>query len=133
MSHFTHLKTRFQNLLYLAKALTKLNISHKIRRNILVSETNFGKENIVISQPNGHDITFMSNGQEYRLVADLSFWKQPYCFNSFIDKTTQHYAKEVIIDEGQKMGFQLVKYTQNLDGSNTLVLERWRNTASALC
>jgi hypothetical protein len=29
MSHFTHIKTRFQNLFYLEKALNKLNITHK--------------------------------------------------------------------------------------------------------
>lgn len=29
MSHFTHIKTRFQNLFYLEKALNKLNIVHK--------------------------------------------------------------------------------------------------------
>lgn len=127
MSHFTHIKTRFQNLFYLTKALTKLNVSHEIRQNISVGEINFDNENVVISQPNGHDITFVYNGQEYELVADLSFWKQPYCLNSFIDRTTQQYAKEVIIGEGQKTGFQLVKYTQNSDGSNTLVLERWQN------
>ena len=29
MSHFTHMKTRFQNLFYLEKALNRLNILHK--------------------------------------------------------------------------------------------------------
>jgi hypothetical protein len=29
MSHFTHMKTRFQNLFYLEKALNRLNIVHK--------------------------------------------------------------------------------------------------------
>jgi hypothetical protein len=29
MSHFTHIKTRFQNLFYLEKALNRLNIVHK--------------------------------------------------------------------------------------------------------
>ena len=29
------------------------------------------------------------------------------------------------IGESQKMGFQPIKYQQNDDGSNTLVLERW--------
>jgi hypothetical protein len=28
MSHFTHIKTRFQNLFYLEKALNRLNITH---------------------------------------------------------------------------------------------------------
>jgi len=127
MSHFTHLKTRFQNLSYLTKALTKLNISHEIRKNISATKINSERKNLVISQPNGHDIMFIWNGQEYELVADLSFWKQPYCLNNFIDKTTQQYAKEVIIGEGQRIGFQPVRYTKNSDGSNTLVLERWKS------
>jgi hypothetical protein len=29
MSHFTHIKTRFQNLFYLEKALNRLNITTK--------------------------------------------------------------------------------------------------------
>ena len=29
MSHFTHMKTRFQNLFYLEKALNRLNLVHK--------------------------------------------------------------------------------------------------------
>ena len=29
MSHFTYIKTRFQNLFYLEKALNRLNIVHK--------------------------------------------------------------------------------------------------------
>jgi len=34
-------------------------------------------------------------------------------------------ASEVIVSESQKLGFQPVKYQQNQDGSNTVVLERW--------
>ena len=55
----------------------------------------------------------------------MSYWKQPYPIESFIDKIGQQYAGEVIIGESQKMGFQPIKYHQNTDGSNTLVLERW--------
>jgi hypothetical protein len=55
----------------------------------------------------------------------MSFWEQPYPIESFIDKIAQQYAGEVIIGESQKIGFQPIKYQQNSDGSNTLVLERW--------
>ena len=55
----------------------------------------------------------------------MSFWEQPYPVESFIDKVAQQYAGEVIIGESQKLGFQAVKYQQNSDGSNTVVLERW--------
>ena len=35
MSHFTHMKTRFQNLFYLEKALNRLNIIHKEQKEII--------------------------------------------------------------------------------------------------
>jgi Protein of unknown function (DUF1257) len=126
MSHFTHMKTRFQNLFYLGKALNRLNIVHK-EKEIATKTTEFSNASLVISQSNGYDIEFIWNGQEYELVVDMSYWEQPYPIESFIDKVAQQYAGEVIIGESQKTGFQPVKYQQNADGSNTLVLERWNN------
>jgi hypothetical protein len=38
MSHFTHIKTRFQNLFYLEKALNKLNITHKEQEKMLLTQ-----------------------------------------------------------------------------------------------
>lgn len=126
MSHFTHMKTRFQNLFYLEKALNRLNIVHKQEKKITNnSDSKSYNINLVIPQSNGYDIEFSWNGQEYELVADMSFWEQSYPVESFIDKISQQYAGEVIIGESQKIGFQPIKYNQNADGSNTLVLERW--------
>ena len=128
MSHFTHMKTRFQNLFYLEKALSRLNIVHKEQENSITNlNSESSKINLVIPQSNGYDIEFDWNGQEYELVVDMSFWEQPYPIESFIDKVAQQYAGEVIIGESQKTGFQPIKYQQNADGSNTLVLERWNN------
>jgi hypothetical protein len=128
MSHFTHMKTRFQNLFYLEKALNRLNITYKEQENTISNlDTENSNANLVIPQSNGYDINFDWNGQEYELVTDMSFWEQPYPIESFIDKVAQQYAGEVIIGESQKTGFQPIKYQQNADGSNTLVLERWNN------
>ena len=126
MSHFTHMKTRFQNLFYLEKALSKLNIVHKQE---VITDAKSSNVNLVIPQLNNYDIKFCYNGQEYELVADISYWEQPYPVESFIDKIAQQYAGEVVIGESQKIGFQPVKYQQNSDGSNTLVLERWNSKA----
>ena len=126
MSHFTHMKTRFQNLSYLEKALNRLNIVHKQEQKI-VRNTNLSNINLVIPQPNGYDIEFCWNGKEYELVVDTSFWEQPYPIENFIDRVAQQYAGEVVMGESQKIGFQPVKYQQNSDGSNTLVLERWNS------
>lgn len=128
MSHFTHMKTRFQNLFYLEKALNRLNIVHKEKeKTIQNSDSKLSNVNLVIPQSNGYDIEFAWNGQEYELIVDMSFWEQSYPIESFIDKIAQQYAGEVIIGESQQIGFQPIKYQQNADGSNTLVLERWSN------
>jgi len=128
MSHFTHMKTRFQNLFYLEKALNRLNIVTKEQeRNKDLLDSNSQNMNLIIPQSNGYDIEFAWNGQDYELVVDMSFWEQLYPIESFIDKVAQQYAGEVIIGESQKTGFQPIKYQQNADGSNTLVLERWNN------
>ena len=126
MSHFTHMKTRFQNLFYLEKALNRLNIEFKEQQNTSTNLDN-SNVNLIIPQSNGYDIEFAWNGQEYEFVVDMSFWKQPYPIESFIDKVAQQYAGEVIIGESQKTGFQPIKYQQNADGSNTLILERWND------
>jgi len=123
MSHFTNMKTSFQNLSYLEKALNKLEITHQ--RQIKEHSSQQQKLDLIINQSNGYDITFSWNGQEYELIVDMSFWEQPYPVESFIDKIAQQYASEVIVSESQKLGFQPVKYQQNQDGSNTVVLERW--------
>jgi hypothetical protein len=122
------MKTRFQNLSYLEKALNKLNIITKEQeKNTDQLSSNFVDMNLIIPQSNGYDIEFAWNGKEYELVIDMSFWEQPYPVESFIDKIAQQYAGEVIIGESQKTGFQPIKYQQNADGSNTLILERWNN------
>ena len=126
MSHFTHIKTRFQNLFYLEKALNRLNIVHK-QQEESVPNSNSSSIKLVIPQSNGYDISFCWNGQEYDLVADISFWEHPYPTENFIDRIAQQYAGEVVIGESQKIGFQPVKYHQNSDGSNTITLERWKN------
>ena len=130
MSHFTSMKTRFQNIFYLEKALHKLDIVHKRQKSLNDNENNASQlssqnQNLIIPQSNGYDIEFCWNGQEYELVVDMSFWEQSSPIESFIDKIAQQYAGEVIIGESQNMGFQPIQYQQNADGSNTLVLERW--------
>jgi hypothetical protein len=124
MSHFTHIKTRFQNLFYLEKALSKLNINYEKQKKVIGDSKSY-HTNLVIPQSNGYDVEFSWNEQEYELVADLAFWKQSSPVETFIDKISQQYAGQVILGESQKIGFQPVKYQQNSDGSQTLVLERW--------
>jgi|TARA_B100001142_G_scaffold318033_1_gene359675 hypothetical protein len=128
MSHFTHIETRFQNLFYLEKALNKLDIAHTRQKKITKIDDSKSHDidiNLRINQSNGYDIEFCWNGQEYELVADTSFWEQRDSISGFINNIAKQYAGEVIIGESQKTGFQPIKYQQNEDGSNTVVLQRW--------
>jgi hypothetical protein len=120
------MKTRFQNLFYLEKALNRLDIKYN-QQESNNSNSNSSQNNLVIPQSNGYDIEFCWNGKEYELVVDLSFWNQPYPVQSFIDKVAQNYANESVIGESQKIGFQITNSQKNVDGSQTLVLERWNS------
>jgi hypothetical protein len=55
MSHFTHMKTHFQNLFYLEKALSRLNIINKQEQTAISNSSHI---NLVIPQSNGYDIEF---------------------------------------------------------------------------
>jgi hypothetical protein len=122
------MKTRFQNLFYLEKALNRLNIKHNKQEEIkLQSNSSYNESNLTIPQVNGYNIEFCWNGKEYELVVDMSYWIQDCPIETFIDKISQQYASEVIMNESKKLGFQAVKYQQNRDGSNTVILERWAN------
>jgi len=129
MSHFSHISTKIQNINYLQKALTKLNITY-ISKNINSTKTSSniesGNKNISIPQNNGYDLEFNWNGNEYELVTDLSFWLQEWSVNTFIDKVTKSYANETILGESLKQGFQKTESINNVNGSTTLVLERWQ-------
>lgn len=127
MSHFTHIKTRFQNLSYLQKALNRLNIVFKEQKKVS-DNSNVFNISLIIPQSNNYNIEFTWNGQEYEIIVDMSFWEQSSTVESFMDKIAQQYAAETIIGESQKLGFQPMKYTQNVDGSNTLILERWNSS-----
>jgi hypothetical protein len=120
------MKTRFQNVSYLEKALDKLNIEYNQQK----SNDERLQKNLVIPQSNGHEIQFCWNGKEYELLVDLSFWNQPYPVQSFIDKVAQNYANENVIGESQKIGFQVINAQKNSDGSQTLILERWNSNSN---
>ena len=127
MSHFTNIKTHFQNLFYLEKALSKLNLTYEKQKETVIHESSLSSQNVklVIPQSNNYNLEFCWNGQEYELILDRDFWEQSCSINSFVDQVAQKYAGEVIIGESRKTGFQPVKYTKNNDGSNTIILQRY--------
>jgi len=104
-----------------------INLYRGSNKEKILDSNSITKQNssLIINQLNKSNIEFCWNGTEYELIIDRSFWEQPYTVESFIDKVSQQYASEVILGESQKIGFQPIKYQTNLDGSNTIILQRW--------
>jgi Protein of unknown function (DUF1257) len=119
MSHFTNIQTCFQNLLYLEKALDKLEIPN-FKANEL-TET----KSLILPQGENKNISFNWDGEAFALNVDADYWNQKYSVNHFLARITQEYATEAIVGESQKQGFKPVEIKQNEDGSRTISLQRW--------
>lgn len=126
MSHFSQIKTQIRNLESLKSALTDADISWKpgpVQVRGYRGQTQMA--DLVIEQDNGYDVGFSWNGQEYELVADLQYWNQPLSVEGFINRVTQGYAYQTVMNESSRQGFQVAEQETNRDGSIRLVLQRW--------
>ncbi|MGJ3248264.1 MAG: DUF1257 domain-containing protein [Elainellaceae cyanobacterium] len=126
MSHFSQIKTQIRNLNSLKSALTDSGITWKSGPTPVRGYQNqTHMADIAIEQENGYDIGFSWNGQEYELIADLQFWKQPLSVEGFINRVTQGYAYHTVLNESMHQGFSVSEKQKNDDGSIRLVLQRW--------
>ncbi|MGQ4645753.1 DUF1257 domain-containing protein [Lyngbya aestuarii] len=126
MSHFSNIKTQIRNILSLQAALTDLGIDWKSGpANVRGYRGQSCAAEVVIEQDNDYDIGFSWNGEEYELVADLQYWQQPWTVNGFLNRVTQRYAYNTVMNETAKQGFQVAQQQENKDGSIRLVVQRW--------
>nr|WCH55239.1 hypothetical protein [Hypnea brasiliensis] len=123
MSHLSRIKTSITNKEILIKTLKDLNfayISKKINNN--------DNHTILIVQHNGKDLfTFSWNGQEYSLLADLQLWTMNIPYTQLLEKITQQYSYNTILQESSKYGFENINRTTLEDGSIQLVIQRWHS------
>lgn len=126
MSHFSHIKTKIRNLESLQTALTDLKIDWKAGpREIRGYQGQTHLAEVVIEQDNGYDLGFAWNGQAYEFVADLQYWAQASSVDHFLNRITQRYAFQTVMQETAKQGFQVAQQEQATDGTIRLVLQRW--------
>lgn len=126
MSHFSHIKTRLRNLEVLQLALTDLEIEWQPGPAAVRGyQGQTCSVDLVIEQPNQHDIGFAWNGQEYALVSDLQFWQQPLSVDGFLQLITQRYAYHTVLHETAQQGFEVAEQQQREDGSIRLLVQRW--------
>jgi|TARA_B100000683_G_scaffold56283_1_gene53988 hypothetical protein len=128
MSHFSKIQTSLKDLDLLKKSLSDLSIQWEPELNRVrgyKDQTTFA--NLVIRQDNNYDIGFSWNGFEYQLVADIQFWQQPWSIELFLDRVSQKYAYNSIVESTSKQGFQTVNETVQEDGSIKLTLQKWNS------
>ena len=126
MSHFSKTQTSLKDLDLLKRSLNDLSIQWEPELNRVRGyrdQTTFA--NLVIKQNNNYDIGFSWNGFEYQLVADIQFWQQPWSIELFLDRVSQRYAYNSILESTSNQGFQTVNETVQEDGSIKLTLQKW--------
>ena len=126
MSHFSKIHTTLKDLNLLKQSLTDLSFQWDTKSQTVrgyKEQTSFA--NLVIKQNNNYDMGFTWNGFEYQLVADLQFWQQPWSVESFLDKVSQRYAYNSIIQATKKQGFETVEEINQDNGTIKLTLQRW--------
>jgi hypothetical protein len=109
MSHFTRVKTKIVELLYLKRALQDLNLQFeegkvKIRGYL-------GKKTAVdlrIRTPEGYDVGFVKVGDTYEVVADWDMVKT-YSQEAFVKEVSRRYAYHVVKDQLQVQEFKVVE------------------------
>jgi hypothetical protein len=127
MSHFSKIKTTIKDLNLLKKSLNDLSVAWDTNVQVIKGykdQNHFA--NLVIKQNNNYDIGFTWNGMEYQLVADLQFWQQPWSVELFLDKVTQRYAYNSIVETTKAQGFEPIEEVVNDNGSIKLIIQRWR-------
>lgn len=126
MSHFSNIKTKIRNLSSLKASLSDLGIDWKAGSfSVRGYQGQTRNAEVIIEQDNNYDIGFSWNGEEYELVADLQYWKQPLTVDGFLQRVTQGYALHTVLNESSKQGFQVAEQQKNEDGSIRLVVQRW--------
>ena len=127
MSHFTKIKTKLYNLETLKRSLSDLNIEWTSEKQEI---TGYKEQkqvvDLVVTQKNNYDLGFKWNGNEYELVTDLMFWKQPYSVDKFLNQVNQRYAYNSIIEVGEKEGYSFTEAETVSNGSVRLVLKRFK-------
>ena len=128
MSHFSTIKTKIKEKDFLLEALNLLG--HEVKQDQELGGGGTHGHNHPVVQADiciATDIGFRwcNDTQAYELVTDIETWSLPTPPRRFIDKVTQQYAKETILDTIKDQGFTVEEETSKVDNSIELTVTRW--------
>ncbi len=128
MSHFSTIKTKIKEKPFLLKALEVLGHEVKQDQELVVSGTHGHNHPVVqadICIATDIGFRWCNDTQAYELVSDIETWSLPTPPRRFIDKVTQQYAKETILDTVKDQGFTVEEESSKIDNSIELTVTRW--------
>ena len=115
-SHFSRISTNLKNKDTLVKSISKVSNCTIFSNSLNVVRGYNGNDvlaEIVIRQNNGVDIGFKLNNDIYEFIADLQFWDQTIPPDFFLEKITQNYALETVLESCGEEGFITNSITSN--------------------
>ena len=134
MSHFSKIKTNITDFDALLNTINQLGFDYKLLHDNIDLPLKDCKRttNIAVYQLNKIDdkapvFTFIWNGEEYMLMADVQLWNLDVDFNYLLDRIFQQYAYNMVINTSYISGFNKIQEELSYDGSVKITLQRWNN------
>lgn len=123
MSHFSTIQVQIKNGELLHEVLQELG--HQVECNTVVRgyREDTTPADYVIRQPNGYDLGFRREGENYELVAD--FWGARIDQKQFVNSISQKYAHKALMAAVQEEGFAIEEEETLADGTVRVVVGQW--------
>jgi len=129
MSHFSTIKTQLKDKELLLSSLKDIGVEVNVAETTQPVRGYKGETvqaEIAIAQENGQDIGFRFNGEAYEMVADLQFWGQTVPVETFLEKLTQRYSVNTVLESAAMGGFTTEQFVENkVDGTVEIELSRY--------
>ena len=125
MSHFTTLKTKLTDKDVLVKALNTL--SYATQENVLLDNpVNHQHEQVRVEVGITRYVGFkLGDDGTLHLVAELDAWEEPITVDRFLEKVTQEYARETVLETVQEQCYTVVSEHKSVENTIEIVAERW--------
>ena len=123
MSHFTKLRTKITDKVFLKKAISDMELEYeegKLKAKGWLWKRE--KADLIIPTKSGYDIGFRFNGETYDIVADWDSIKD-VDQETFVNTLSQRYAYNVVKETLAQQGFLLTE-EQVKSGNINLTLSR---------
>ena len=129
MSHFTTIKTKLKERLYLIEALELLQYNVKEDQELVIANPDHAENHPVVHAEIAisEDIGFRWNEttESFDLYCDRGTWNLNVPVERFIDKVNQQYSRMSIHNIAKEEGFEVLEEWEMDDNSIELVVTRW--------